>query len=100
MDQLVNVPLASDKAHMLQRVMDCRPGLSGLHKVYGPNRPTPYNLSICGKYNIFTRCTNRKQFDIKMTAVADVKKGKHMCRSDTKYSLKYQKASLSWNMTK
>ncbi len=33
-------------------------------------------MSICGKYiNIFTICTNRNQYDILMTAVADVSKG-------------------------
>ncbi len=50
--------------------------LGGIHEVYGPNHPTPFAQSICGKNNnIYTRCINTNQFDILMTAIADVKKG-------------------------
>ncbi len=74
MGQFSNVLLAIDKAHTApQRALDCIPGLGELNQVYGPNHPT---LSICGKYiNIFIRCTNRNQYDILMTAAADVSKG-------------------------
>ncbi len=42
MDKLLNVLLASDKAHTVpQRALDCRPGLSRLNQVYGSNNPTP-----------------------------------------------------------
>ncbi len=41
MDQLVNVILAIDKAHIApQRALDCRPGLGGLNQADGPDRPT------------------------------------------------------------
>ncbi len=59
-----------------QKAMDCRSSLNGLNQVYGPNRPTPSAQSICGIYiNIFTRRTIRNQFDMLLTAVADVRKG-------------------------
>ncbi len=41
MDQLVYVLLAIDKGHITQRDLDCKPGLSGLNQVYGPNHSTP-----------------------------------------------------------
>ncbi len=49
--------------------LDCEPGLCGLNQVYGPNHPTPYVKSICGKYiNIFTRCTIMNQHAIVISA--------------------------------
>ncbi len=51
-----------DQTHI--QPLDCRPGLGGLSKVYGLNRPT----------HIFTRCTNRTQYDIIMTAATNVRK--------------------------
>ncbi len=36
------VLITADKAHtVLQKTLDCRPGLGGLNQVYPPNRPTP-----------------------------------------------------------
>ncbi len=92
MDQLVNVLLDIAKAYtMSQRVLNCRPGLSGLKQVYGPNHPTPSTQSICQKYNnIFIRCTNRNQFDIIMTAVANDRIG----QTDMPYKGEY------WTLTK
>ncbi len=59
-----------------QRALDCGPGLGGLNQFYGHNCLTPSVKSICGKYtNIITRCTNRNQYDIIMTAAAYVSKG-------------------------
>ncbi len=70
-----NVVFAIDQGHIVpQMAMECRPGVGGLNQVYGPNCPTQAQ-SICGKYNFFPRCTNRNQFDILMTTVADVIKG-------------------------
>ncbi len=73
MVQFGNVLLANDNAYTVpQWALDFGPSLSGLNKVYGPNRPTPSVQSICGKYiNIFTRFTNMNQYDILMTAVGD-----------------------------
>ncbi len=81
MDQFSKILLSIDNAHTVpQRVLECRPGIGGLSQVHGPNCPTPSVQIIYGKYiNIFTRCTNRKQHDILITAVADVCKGQtHM----------------------
>ncbi len=77
MDQFSNILLAIEKAHTVpQRALDCRPGFTWLNQVYGPNCPTPSVKGICGKYiNIFTRCTNRNQYDILKTAAGDVCKG-------------------------
>ncbi len=68
MGQFGNVLLANDNAYTVpQWALDFGPSLSGLNKVYGPNRPTP-----SGKYiNIFTRFTNMNHYDILMTAVGD-----------------------------
>ncbi len=76
MGQFSNVLLAIDKVHTVsQTVMYCRPG--GLNQVYGHNSPTtPSVQSIFGKYiNIFTTWTNKKRYDIIMTAVANVSNG-------------------------
>ncbi len=40
----------------------------------GPTVPLPL-LRVSAKYTSIARCTNRNQFDILMTAVADVRKG-------------------------
>ncbi len=76
MGQLSNVLLAI-KHTVPKRALDCGPGLGGLKQVMGPTIPFPlFRVSICGRYiNIFTRCTNRNQYDILMTAAADVSKG-------------------------
>ncbi len=64
-----------DKTHtVLQKSLDCRPGLSWLNQVYVPNHPTPFVQNICDKQNMFARFTNRNQFDILMTVVANDKK--------------------------
>ncbi len=76
MRQLENVLWAIDKAHTVpQRVLDCGPGWAGLNQVYGLNCLKSSAQSICGKNNILTRCTNGNQFNIPMTACADVRKG-------------------------
>ncbi len=77
MGQFSNVLLTIDKTHKVtQRALDCGPDLCGLNQVYGPNCHTSSVYSICVKYiNIFTRRTNRYQYDILMTAVANVSKG-------------------------
>ncbi len=70
MDELVNALLAIDKVLTVpQRDLDCGPDLGRL------KHPTPSDQSMCGKYNIFNRCTNRNQLDILMKAVANVRKG-------------------------
>ncbi len=86
--------------------LDCRPGLSGLNQVYGPNCLTPSVQSICGKYiNIFTRCTIRNQHDILKTAVADVSKWqtdmshKGELQTLTKLSMRQQVCpSVTWRI--
>ncbi len=98
MGQFSNVLLAIDKAHTVpQRLMDCGPGLGGLNQLNGLNHPTLSVKSICGKYiNIFTRCKNRKQYDILMTVAANViVKGKQMSykgelQTPTKQSMRHQ----------
>ncbi len=60
------------------KMCSCQIGkhLSRLIQDYGLNHPTLSAYRICGKYNnIFTKCTNKNQFDTLMTAVADVRKG-------------------------
>ncbi len=71
--------------------------VGGLNQVYGPNHPTPFVYSICGKnINIFTRCTIRNQHDILKTAVANVSKGqtdmshKGELQTLTKLSMRHQ----------
>ncbi len=61
MEELVNVLLAIDKAcTVLQKALDCRPGLGGLNQVYGPHHPT----SLCSEYlwYILTRCLETSMF--------------------------------------
>ncbi len=42
MDQLVNVLLGIDEAHIVpKRALNSGPGLAGLNQVNGPNHPTP-----------------------------------------------------------
>ncbi len=76
MDQLANVQLAIDKEHAVPHMaLDCEPGLGGLNQVNEPTHPTPSAQSFCVKNNnIFTRCTSTNQFDVLMTAVANVRK--------------------------
>ncbi len=88
MGQFSNVLLDTDNVQtVLQRTLDCRPGLGGLNQVMDSIAPLPLFRQYCSKYiNIFTRCTNRNQYDILMTAVADVRKGQ-ACH--TKVSFKH-----------
>ncbi len=75
MGQFTNVLLAIDRVQTVShRAVDYRPG--GLNQDYWPNCPTPVNQNVYSKYIvIFTRCTTMNQYDILMTAVADVSKG-------------------------
>ncbi len=77
MDQSINVLLAIDKVHIVaQRAPDCGPGLGWLNQVYESNHPSlPLLRVYMASITISTRCTNRNQFDILLTAVADVRKG-------------------------
>ncbi len=96
MVQFSKVLLVIDKAHTVpQRAIDC--SLRGLNQVYGHNCPTSSVKIICGKYiNIFTRCTNRNQYDILMTAAVGVLKGqtamsyKSELQTLTKQSMRHQ----------
>ncbi len=92
MGQFSNILLAIDKTHTVpQRALDYGPCLGGLNKIYGPNCPPPFVKSICD-----TRCTNRNQHDILMTAVAGVSKGqtdmsyKGELQTPTKLSMRHQ----------
>ncbi len=98
MVQFSKVLLAIDKVHtVLQRSLDCGPGLGWLNQVYRPNHPTPPVYSICVIYiNIFTRCTHANHHDILLTAVANNSKGqtdmsyKGELQTLTKLSMKHQ----------
>ncbi len=103
MDQLINVILTIDKVHTTpQRALDCRPGLCGLNQVMNPTVSLPLLRVYVEYINIFTRCSIMNQFDILLTAVANVSKGQtdmsyqgehqlltkqsmrhHVCNSDT-----------------
>ncbi len=78
MDQQVLVILAIVKVHKTpQRTLNCGPGLGTLNQVCMPNRPTPSAQSICGNIcQHLYQITIRIQFDILLTAVGDVRKGK------------------------
>ncbi len=68
MGQLVNVISTIVKAP--QMAPDCSLGLGGLNQAYRSNHPTMLNVYN----NIFTRCVIRNQFDILLTAIANVRK--------------------------
>ncbi len=66
--------------------MNCGPGLDGLNQVDGSN--LTFAKSICCKYtNMFSKHTNKSQFDILMTVlVDDIRKG----QTDMPYKREHQ----------